>query len=97
MSVYVYVCVCLCDVCMSECVCVLVYVCVTACVCMCTYVCLSVCVCKCNGFTYLQCKFWMYYTGEAVFIATLVMKNWRIYRIFYNHRLRKIVILSKDD
>ena len=33
----------------------------------------------------------MYYLGEAIFITVLLMKNWRIYRIFYNKRLRNIV------
>lgn len=47
--------------------------------------------------TCMQCKFWMYYIGEAIFITTLIMKNWRIYRIFHNKQLRKIVSYIHSD
>ena len=44
-----------------------------------------------------QFKFWMYYLGEAIFITTLLLKNWRIYRIFYNKRLRNIVRFTHNQ
>ena len=31
---------------------------------------------------------WGYYIGGAITVSVLVVKNWRIYRIFHNERLK---------
>ena len=37
---------------------------------------------------------WQYYIGDALFVATLIAKNWRIYRIFYNKEFKQRVIIT---
>ena len=41
--------------------------------------------------TFMQFKMWLYFLGEAIFLATLIVKNWRIYCIFNNKSLKMIV------
>ena len=35
-----------------------------------------------------------YYIGEGVFLAALIMKNWRIYRLFHNKSMKRLVSLK---
>ena len=34
---------------------------------------------------------WFYFLGEVIFLATLIVKNWRIYCIFNNKSLKMIM------
>lgn len=39
----------------------------------------------------MQFSYWQYFIGDVLFVATLVAKSWRIYRIFFNKKLKKTV------
>ena len=39
----------------------------------------------------MQMSHWQYYIGDTLFAATLIAKNWRIYRIFFNKELEQVV------
>ena len=44
-----------------------------------------------NVVYHLQSKMWFYFLGEVIFLATMIVKNWRIYCIFNNKSLKIIV------
>lgn len=39
----------------------------------------------------MQFSYWQYFIGDVLFVATLIAKSWRIYRIFFNKKLKKTV------